>query len=101
MEVFKALYDLDVIAEEFIPFAGQGEEYFLGGVARKYGADFDAGIAKSKFFEIYLEKYAKPGSRIAYPGMPLWEAEVLDQALFEKDLYQPLLCVKSVFCKCY
>jgi len=68
VEVFKELYDLDVTPEDFVPFGGQGEEYFLGGVAKKYGADFNAAQAKSKFFDIYFEKYARPGAGIGYPG---------------------------------
>ncbi|CAD7700093.1 unnamed protein product [Ostreobium quekettii] len=68
VEVMKELYNLDVTVEDFVPFGGQGEKYFLGGVAKKYGADFDADKAKAKFFDIYFKKYAKPGAGIGYPG---------------------------------
>lgn len=34
--VFKRLHGLNVAPEEFIPFGGQGEEVFLGGIANKY-----------------------------------------------------------------
>lgn len=33
-----------------------GEANFLGGVARKYGVDFDPVIFKRRFFEIYISK---------------------------------------------
>ncbi|KAE8785274.1 NHL repeat-containing protein 2 [Hordeum vulgare] len=47
----------------------QGEANFLGGVARVKGVkDFGTESAKKRFFEIYLEKYAKPNSGIGYPG---------------------------------
>ncbi|KAL3690719.1 hypothetical protein R1sor_004370 [Riccia sorocarpa] len=57
-----------VTAEDFIPFMGTGEANFLGGVARKYGLDFDADSYKKRFFEIYIEKYAQPNSGLGYPG---------------------------------
>ncbi|BBN12735.1 phosphoglycolate phosphatase [Marchantia polymorpha subsp. ruderalis] len=57
-----------VTAEDFIPFMGTGEANFLGGVARKYGLDFDVDAFKKRFFEIYIEKYAQPNSGLGYPG---------------------------------
>lgn len=67
-EVMKELYNLDVQPDEFIPFTGTGEANFLGGVATKYGAPFNVDECKSKFFEIYMTKYALPGSGIGCPG---------------------------------
>ncbi|KAJ6791613.1 NHL repeat-containing protein 2 isoform X2 [Iris pallida] len=58
-----------VTTEDFVPFMGTGEANFLGGVARVKGvAGFDTEKAKKRFFEIYLEKYAKPNSGIGFPG---------------------------------
>ncbi|KAH7434565.1 hypothetical protein KP509_06G023000 [Ceratopteris richardii] len=58
-----------VTEEDFFPFMGTGEANFLGGVARVYGVkDFDVASAKSRFFQIYLEKYAKPNSGLGFPG---------------------------------
>ena len=51
-----------------MPFAGTGEANFLGGVARKYGADFDTAAAKKRFFELYLVKASDPNFKIGYPG---------------------------------
>ncbi|XP_020591433.1 NHL repeat-containing protein 2 isoform X2 [Phalaenopsis equestris] len=47
----------------------QGEVNFLGGVASVKGVKgFDPEIAKKRFFEIYLDKYAKPNCGIGFPG---------------------------------
>ncbi|PQM37924.1 NHL repeat-containing protein 2 [Prunus yedoensis var. nudiflora] len=48
---------------------GTGEANFLGGVAAVKGVKgFDPEAAKKRFFEIYLDKYAKPNSGIGFPG---------------------------------
>eukprot|EP00889_Picochlorum_renovo_P000774 jgi/Picre1/27804/NNA_000768.t1 len=68
-ETMQALYGIEVSPDEFIAFTGTGEANFLGGVAKKHGVDdFDVDICKEKFFEIYLSKYAVPGSGIGYAG---------------------------------
>ncbi|KAK7397113.1 hypothetical protein VNO78_18280 [Psophocarpus tetragonolobus] len=55
--------------EDFVPFMGTGEANFLGGVASVKGVKgFDPEAAKKRFFEIYLDKYAKPDSGIGFPG---------------------------------
>ncbi|XP_071709747.1 protein SUPPRESSOR OF QUENCHING 1, chloroplastic [Rutidosis leptorrhynchoides] len=60
---------VQVTPDDFIPFSGTGEANFLGGVANLKGvADFDPLAAKKRFFEIYLNKYAKPNSGIGFPG---------------------------------
>ncbi|VAH90189.1 unnamed protein product [Triticum turgidum subsp. durum] len=60
---------VDVTVDDFIPFTGTGEANFLGGVARVKGVkDFSTESAKKRFFEIYLDKYAKPNSGIGFPG---------------------------------
>lgn len=56
-------------ADDFVPFMGTGEANFLGGVARLKGVkEFNAEQAKTRFYEIYLTKYAKPNSGFGYPG---------------------------------
>ncbi|KAK4406764.1 protein SUPPRESSOR OF QUENCHING 1, chloroplastic [Sesamum angolense] len=46
-----------------------GEANFLGGVASVKGVKgFNPETAKKRFFEIYLDKYAKPESGIGFPG---------------------------------
>ncbi|OWM72419.1 hypothetical protein CDL15_Pgr018304 [Punica granatum] len=60
---------VQVTVEDFVPFMGTGEANFLGGVAKVKGVEgFDPEAAKKRFFEIYLDKYAKPNSGIGFPG---------------------------------
>ncbi|XP_057439055.1 protein SUPPRESSOR OF QUENCHING 1, chloroplastic isoform X2 [Lotus japonicus] len=60
---------VQVTVDDFVPFMGTGEANFLGGVASVKGVKgFDPEAAKKRFFEIYLEKYAKPDSGIGFPG---------------------------------
>ncbi|XP_048135811.1 protein SUPPRESSOR OF QUENCHING 1, chloroplastic isoform X3 [Rhodamnia argentea] len=60
---------VEVTVEDFVPFMGTGEANFLGGVASAKGVKgFDPQAAKKRFFEIYLDKYAKPNSGIGFPG---------------------------------
>ncbi|CAK7340522.1 unnamed protein product [Dovyalis caffra] len=60
---------VEVTVEDFVPFMGTGEANFLGGVANVKGVKgFDPEAAKKRFFEIYLDKYAKPNSGIGFPG---------------------------------
>ncbi|XP_008808703.1 protein SUPPRESSOR OF QUENCHING 1, chloroplastic isoform X1 [Phoenix dactylifera] len=60
---------VSVTVDDFVPFMGTGEANFLGGVASVKGVTgFDPEAAKKRFFEIYLDKYAKPNSGIGFPG---------------------------------
>ncbi|KAL9141056.1 hypothetical protein ABFS82_14G077900 [Erythranthe guttata] len=60
---------VEVTVQDFIPFMGTGEAKFLGGVASVKGVkEFNPEAAKKRFFEIYLDKYAKPSSGIGFPG---------------------------------
>ncbi|XP_052206057.1 protein SUPPRESSOR OF QUENCHING 1, chloroplastic isoform X2 [Diospyros lotus] len=60
---------VEVTVDDFVPFMGTGEVNFLGGVASVKGIKgFNAEAAKKRFFEIYLDKYAKPDSGIGFPG---------------------------------
>ncbi|XP_057961309.1 protein SUPPRESSOR OF QUENCHING 1, chloroplastic [Malania oleifera] len=60
---------VQVTADDFVPFMGTGEANFLGGVATAKGVvGFSPEAAKKRFFEIYLEKYARPNSGIGFPG---------------------------------
>ncbi|PKA65072.1 riboflavin kinase [Apostasia shenzhenica] len=60
---------VSVTTDDFVPFMGTGEANFLGGVASTKGVNgFDPEAAKKRFFEIYLDKYAKPNSGIGFPG---------------------------------
>ncbi|XP_050383338.1 protein SUPPRESSOR OF QUENCHING 1, chloroplastic isoform X2 [Argentina anserina] len=68
VEVFAEM-GVETTVEDFIPFGGTGEANFLGGVAAVKGVNgFDTEAAKKRFFEIYLDKYAKPDSGIGFPG---------------------------------
>lgn len=77
----KELYGLSVTSEEFVPFVGTGEANFLGGVARKYKAPFDADTTKRRFFEIYLEEATKPSCRIGYSGEPTFQKTLPTEAV--------------------
>eukprot|EP00884_Botryococcus_braunii_P006329 jgi/Botrbrau1/15698/Bobra.4_1s0071.2 len=66
--VMKELFGIEVQPDEFIPFVGMGEAYFLGGVARKYAVDFTIDQLKDKFFALYLAKAKEPGVNIGYKG---------------------------------
>ncbi|KZV33835.1 NHL repeat-containing protein 2 [Dorcoceras hygrometricum] len=60
---------VQVTVQDFVPFMGTGEANFLGGVAAvKSVKGFNPELAKKRFFEIYLDKYAKPNSGIGFPG---------------------------------
>ncbi|KAK1295282.1 hypothetical protein QJS10_CPA16g01676 [Acorus calamus] len=60
---------VSVVPDDFVPFMGTGEANFLGGVASVKGVQgFNPEAAKKRFFEIYLEKYAKPNAGIGFPG---------------------------------
>ncbi|KAG5525463.1 hypothetical protein RHGRI_031948 [Rhododendron griersonianum] len=60
---------VQVTVDDFVPFMGTGEANFLGGVASVKGVEgFNPEAAKKRFFEIYLDKYAKPNSGIGFPG---------------------------------
>ncbi|KAH7676395.1 HAD hydrolase subfamily IA protein [Dioscorea alata] len=60
---------VEVEAEDFMPFVGTGDANFLGSVARLKGVEeFDTVTAKKRFYEIYINKYAKPNSGIGFPG---------------------------------
>ncbi|ERN03299.1 NHL repeat-containing protein 2 [Amborella trichopoda] len=60
---------VEVTVNDFVPFMGTGEANFLGGVASVKGIEgFNPEAAKRRFFDIYLDKYAKPDSGIGFPG---------------------------------
>ncbi|XP_073119374.1 protein SUPPRESSOR OF QUENCHING 1, chloroplastic-like isoform X3 [Henckelia pumila] len=60
---------VQVTVQDFVPFMGTGEANFLGGVASVKSVNgFNPEMAKKRFFEIYLDKYAKPNSGIGFPG---------------------------------
>ena len=44
-----------VLAEDFLPFTGMGENRYLGGVAEKYKVPFDLEKDKARTYEIYAE----------------------------------------------
>ncbi|GMP63714.1 hypothetical protein CsSME_00025303 [Camellia sinensis var. sinensis] len=72
---------VEVSVEDFVPFMGTGEANFLGGVASVKGVEgFNIGAAKKRFFEIYLDKYAKPNSGIGFPGA----FELINQSTFTR-----------------
>ncbi|GBF88610.1 phosphoglycolate phosphatase [Raphidocelis subcapitata] len=70
-EVMRRLHGLAVAPDEFIPYGGQGEARFLGGVAEKYGvAGFDLAAATQLFLDVYINTYTRgpAAAGIGFPG---------------------------------
>ncbi len=55
MRMFAQRYETTVQADDFIPFVGQGENRYIGGVAEKYGIDLDMEADKALTYETYLQ----------------------------------------------
>ena len=67
--MFKENHGIEVQHEDFHPFAGLGENRFLGGVAEKYQIKgFNIERDKEKTYDIYVGLVKKPGSLKAMPG---------------------------------
>jgi HAD superfamily hydrolase (TIGR01509 family) len=58
---------LTVNPEDFKPFVGMGENRYLGGVAEKYGFDFNLEKDKARTYEIYGQ--IAPGKLVPLPGV--------------------------------
>jgi len=56
-----------VSKEDFAPFVGMGENRYLGGVAEKFGCDFDLEKDKARAYRIYAEITA--GKLTPLPGV--------------------------------
>lgn len=59
---------VQVMPEEFIPFYGQGEAKFFGGVAEKHGVPFDVEREKNKVYDLFAEM--AEGKLHPMPGVP-------------------------------
>ncbi|MBN2291531.1 MAG: HAD-IA family hydrolase [Pirellulales bacterium] len=55
MRMFAQRYNVTVEADDFLPFVGQGENRYIGGVAEKYGIELDIEADKNLTYEIYLQ----------------------------------------------
>ena len=55
MRMFAETYGRTVKPEDFTPFIGAGENRYLGGVAEKYGIDWNQERDKARAYAIYLE----------------------------------------------
>lgn len=53
--------------EDFLPFVGMGENRYLGGVAEKYGCDFNLEKDKGRAYEIYA--MITSGKLFSLPGV--------------------------------
>ena len=47
-------YGIEAKAEDFTPFVGRGEDLYIGGVARKYGHEYDP-VMKQRCYDYYGE----------------------------------------------
>ncbi len=54
MWMFETSYNTKVVAEDFLPFVGAGEDRYLGGVAEKYGITLDLKADKASVYARYL-----------------------------------------------
>ncbi len=59
--------------EDFRPFAGMGEDRFLGGVAETFGIPFDVEVDKARTYAIYLDMIK--GNLESLPGVREFIAE--------------------------
>lgn len=89
--VFKQLHQLDVQDEEFIPFGGQGEDRFLGGMAEKYNVQVFAGTLLP---HAYLFYYCHPLSLSTVllpftPCLPVTLCYELDRGILCSDQVCP------------
>ncbi|MEA1949888.1 MAG: HAD-IA family hydrolase [Planctomycetota bacterium] len=55
MRMFAQRYGATVRTDDFLPFVGQGENRYIGGVAEKHGIELDIEADKNFTYEIYLE----------------------------------------------
>ncbi len=65
--MFAETYGVTVRPEDFAPFAGTGENRYLGGVAARYGIDWHLERDKARAYAIYLELIA--GRLAPLPGV--------------------------------
>jgi HAD superfamily hydrolase (TIGR01509 family) len=66
--MFARLHGCTVTPEDFLPFTGAGEDWFLGGVAQKYGVRLQPQRDKAATYALYLAEIkghlqALPGAR--------------------------------------
>ncbi len=54
MWMFETTHNTKVVAEDFLPFVGAGEDRYLGGVAEKYGITLDLTTDKASVYARYL-----------------------------------------------
>ena len=59
-------YGVDAGPEDFLEFTGMGEDMFIGGVARKYGADYHPAM-KDAAYSVYAERAAE--EVLVFPGV--------------------------------
>jgi HAD superfamily hydrolase (TIGR01509 family) len=97
VKMFKE-HGVEVQSKDFEPFVGTGEDRYIGGVAEKYGVDFDIQRAKKRTYEIYGELVknklkALPGAkefirRCAEKGFKLAVATSADKVKMEINLME-------------
>jgi beta-phosphoglucomutase len=55
MRMFSQRYHVQVQPDDFLPFVGAGEDRYLGGVAERYGINWNVQEDKQRTYQIYLE----------------------------------------------
>jgi HAD superfamily hydrolase (TIGR01509 family) len=67
IRMFQERYNQTVQKEDFIPFIGAGENRFIGGVAEKYGIQWNQEADKAETYRLYAE--CVKGHLQALPGV--------------------------------
>lgn len=92
IQVFRELYNIEVKAEDFVPFVGTGSVRYLGGVAEKYGIDIDVRKATKRREKNFVKNLNKlrlfPGvgnliQTVKQDGMKIAIATSADRSKFQ------------------
>lgn len=67
IRMFKETYGIDVTVDDFTPFVGAGENRYIGGVAGKYGIEWNLERDKAETYRLYGE--CVEGKLQALPGV--------------------------------
>jgi|TARA_A100001015_G_scaffold3_3_gene7 HAD superfamily hydrolase (TIGR01509 family) len=67
IRMFKQTYGVEVTVDDFTPFVGAGENRYIGGVAKKYGIDWNQERDKAETYRLYGE--CVKGNLQALPGV--------------------------------
>ena len=84
IRMFKQTYGVEVTVDDFTPFVGAGENRYIGGVAKKYGIDWNQERDKAETYRLYGE--CVKGNLQALPGVKAFIEEARAEGTIEKYL---------------